>query len=350
MLYASSQTTDLVTFTSTEGSASERPYLELTWEDGVVATPTVSGTNAAPAAAAIVWDTSTHAVKADRTPTFTWTYSGSTAATDWRVFLLEDANNDMAGLITYDSRDDPQDFDIANLSFTPSSDLNYGTEIRWMVQPINNGMLGPRSASTNFYLPNNMSEELDATTAYLEIQDGAFIPSLSYPAVTEDTSLDSGNTQTNYGSDASLYVGRSRISTSNANLRSTTLIEIDLQQPSVAFGLRGDRRQFGFERHRRVPKYPRFGLRHGFCMVRILHLGLPCRKHHLMAGHRCVPLVRCRCPVQRCSVGERHGDGEFQHHRPSATRPGEQPVRSQRHPPTRRLQRRCCGARSILEQ
>ena len=236
MLYASSQTTDLVTFTSTEGSASERPYLELTWEDGVVATPTVSGTNAAPASAAIVWDTSTHAIKADRTPTFTWTYSGSTAATDWRVFLLEDANNDMAGLITYDSRINSQDFDLVNLSFTPSTDLDSTTEVRWMVQPINNGMLGPRSSSTNFYLPNDMSDEVDATTAYVEIQEGAFIPSLAYPSVTQDTTLDSGATQTNHGSDASLYVGRSRVSTTNAGLRSTSLIEIDLSNlpfPSV---------------------------------------------------------------------------------------------------------------------
>ena len=45
MVYTSSQTNDLITFTSTEGSASERPYLTLTWEDGTVATPTVSGVN-----------------------------------------------------------------------------------------------------------------------------------------------------------------------------------------------------------------------------------------------------------------------------------------------------------------
>jgi len=228
MLYASSQTTDLISFTSTEGSASERPYLELTWEDGVVATPTVSGTNAAPASSTIVWDTTTHAVKADRTPTFTWTYSGSTSATDWRVFLLEDANNDMAGLITYDSRLTPQDFDIQNLSFTPTAALNGTNEIRWMVQPVNNGMLGPRSSPTNFYLPNDMSDAVDVNTAYVVVQEGAFIPSLSYPAVTQDTNLDSGNTNTNFGSDASLYVGRSRISTNNPGLRSTALIEIDL--------------------------------------------------------------------------------------------------------------------------
>ena len=77
MLYTSNLTTDLITFISTEGSASERPYLTLTWEDGVVATPTVSGVNAGPTNGAIVWDTSSHALIADRTPTFGWTYSST---------------------------------------------------------------------------------------------------------------------------------------------------------------------------------------------------------------------------------------------------------------------------------
>jgi len=227
MLYASSATTDLVTFTSTEGSASERPYMDLTWETGTVATPTVSGVNAAPTPASIVWDTSSHAVIADRTPTLSWTYSGTTPATDWRVFLLEDANNDMAGLRVFDSRDDPNDFDITNRTFTPPYDLVYTNEIRWMVQPVNNGMLGPRSTSTNFYLPNDMGEEVDSTNANLSIQEGAFIPSLSYPSVTQDTYLDSGNQQANLGSSSSLYVGRSQVSTSNSNLRSSTLLSFD---------------------------------------------------------------------------------------------------------------------------
>ena len=227
MLYTSTQTTDLVSFTSTEGSASERPYLVLTWEDGVVATPTVSGSNTAPANGDIVWDATSHAVVPLTTPTLTWTYSGSTAATDWRVFLLEDASDDMAGLRTFDSRDDPQDFDLANLSFTPPYDIDYATEIRWMVQPINNGMLGPRSTSTNFYLPLAFGGEIDANTAYLELQEGAYIPSLAYPSVTEDTFLDSGNQQNNFGSSSSMYVGRSSTSTANANLRSSTLVSIN---------------------------------------------------------------------------------------------------------------------------
>ena len=122
MVYTSSQTTDEIIFTSTEGSASERPYLTLTWEDGTVATPTVSGVNSAPTSGSIVWDTASHALQADRSPTFSWTYSGATQVSDWRVFIQTDANDDMAGLFTYDSRTTPSAFDTTNLTFTPASD------------------------------------------------------------------------------------------------------------------------------------------------------------------------------------------------------------------------------------
>ena len=227
MIYASSNTDDLITFTSTEGSSTERPYLTLTWEDGAVATPTVGGVNTAPTQSQLVWDTTSHALIADRMPTFSWSYSGTTAATDWRLFIQEDASDDMAGLYVYDSRVNTTSFDVTNLTFTPDSDLTFAQEIRWMVQPINNGMLGPRSNATTFYLPNDLGEELNSTHATLMIQEGAFVPSLSYPSVTADTYLDSGNIYANQGSSSSLYVGRSQVSTSNPSLRASSLIDID---------------------------------------------------------------------------------------------------------------------------
>ena len=227
MLYTSSNTGDLITFTSTEGSSTERPYLTLTWEDGSVATPTVGGANIAPSQSQLVWDTTSHALVADRMPAFTWSYSGNTAATDWRLFIQEDASDDMAGLYVYDSRVNTTSFDVTNLTFVPDSDLTFAQEIRWMVQPINNGMLGPRSNATTFYLPNDLGEELNSTHATLMVQEGAFVPSLSYPSVTADTYIDSGNIYANHGSSSSLYVGRSQISTSNPSLRTSSLIDID---------------------------------------------------------------------------------------------------------------------------
>ena len=227
MVYTSTQTTDEITFTSTGGSASERPYLTLTWEDGTVSTPAVSGVNTGPSNNAIVWNTTSHALIADRAPTFSWSHSGTVVPTGWRVFIQADANNDMAGLYTYDSRVVPGAFDIANRTFTPPQDLNFAQEIRWMVQPMNNGMLGPRSASTLFYLPNDVGEEINGTHATLSVQEGSIVPSMGYPSTTADTYLDTGNIYANTGSSSSLYVGRSQVSTSNPNLFSISLLNMN---------------------------------------------------------------------------------------------------------------------------
>ena len=120
------------------------------------------------------------------------------------MFIQADASNDMAGLYTYDSRTTPAAFDITNLTFTPPQDLTFAQEIRWMVQPMNNGMLGPRSTSTIFYLPNDVGEEINSTHATLSIQEGSIIPSTAYPSVTSDTFLDTGNIYTNRGASSSL--------------------------------------------------------------------------------------------------------------------------------------------------
>ena len=66
-----------------------------------------------------------------------------------------------------------------------------------------------------------------STHATLSIQEGSIIPSTAYPSVTSDTFLDTGNIYTNRGASSSLYVGRSQVSTSNPNLRSMSLVNMD---------------------------------------------------------------------------------------------------------------------------
>ena len=227
MIYTSSETTDDIVFTSTEGSSTEHPWMNLTWEDGAGTTPTLAATNIGPVSNSIVWDSTSHALLADDQPTFSWTYGSTTAADHWRVFILADANNDMAGLYTYDSRTNGSAFDITNMTFTPPAPLVYSREIRWMVQAVNDGMLGPRSNSTHFHLPSTVATEINSTDATLSVQEGAIVPVLNYPTSTQDTFLDSGNTQSNEGNGYSLYVGRSATAYNNVNLRSSSLISVD---------------------------------------------------------------------------------------------------------------------------
>lgn len=227
MIYASTDTSDSVTFTSLEGATAQRPYVNVTWEDGQVASPTTAGVNTAPAPNTIVWDTTSHALRANRQPTMSWTYAGSSTVTDWRVLIQQDAADDMAGLFVYDSRFNASMFDVANRTFTPSTDLDFSRDILWMVQPVNNGMLGPRGNATLFHLPDDIGQELNSTHATVAIQQHNALPGSLYPAVTEDTFLDSGNAQFGQGNNNLLFVGRSQVSYNNANLRTSTLISMN---------------------------------------------------------------------------------------------------------------------------
>ena len=226
MIYASGTVTqDYVQFISTDSSSSDKPWLNLTWTNGSASIPTIAGNNAGPSNNAIAWNTTSHAAIPEYKPTMSWTHSNSANIDDWRVFIMADANEEMEGLTTYDSRSQPQLFDLTNLTFTPGTDITHTREVRWMVQPVVDKMLGPRSTSTVFHIPEEMSGEVDSTTAWVSLQEGAYVESLSYPALTEDTYLDSANRFTSFGTTATVNVGASPLS---SNYYANTLISFDL--------------------------------------------------------------------------------------------------------------------------
>lgn len=230
MVYASNEITswsngaNVITFTTSEGLSANRPWLNLTWTNGTAAVPSTAATNAGPANGSIMWDATSHAVLPDYAPVLSWTLPSSVnAPSAWRVILFADADDDMAGRTVYDSRVTASAFDLNALEFTPPSDIDVQT-VRWTVQPIDSGMIGPQSASTLFYIPDVVSGEVDSTHAWLSVQDGGMVADLNYPSVTLDTSIDQGNSQANNGANAYLSVGRSPQS---SILRSSTLLSID---------------------------------------------------------------------------------------------------------------------------
>ena len=239
MVYASNEITswsngaNLITFTTSEGLSSNRPWLNLTWTNGTAAVPSTAATNAGPSNGSIMWDATSHAVLPDYAPVLSWTLPSSVnAPAAWRVILFADADDDMAGRTVYDSRVTSSAFDLNALEFTPPSDIDVQT-VRWTVQPIDSGMIGPQSVSTVFYIPDVVSGEVDSTHAWLSVQDGNMVADLNYPSVTIDTSIDQGNSQANNGANAYLSVGRSPQS---STLRSSTLLSIDFSTvplPSV---------------------------------------------------------------------------------------------------------------------
>jgi len=229
-LYASNEITaysngpNVVTFTSTEGLSSQHPWLNLTWSNGTNPVPTTTGVNIGPANNSLSWDLNSHALLPNDTPEFSWSHSSPNSVDAWRIHIFESATDDMAGRITYDSRVDATLFDLLNLSFTPSVSLTQAQTIRWTVQPIQSGMIGPQSVSTLFHIPNTDSGEIDSTHAWVSLQEGSIVESQSYPLITQDTALDGGDIYGNNGASGYLAVGQSP---TNSILRSTSLIEID---------------------------------------------------------------------------------------------------------------------------
>ena len=229
-IYASNDITsysngpNVVTFTSTDGASSQHPWLNLTWSNGTGSVPATSGVNAGPANDSLSWDASSHALISDETPLFSWTYPSSVSADAWRVHIFADPSDDMAGRYTFDSRDVPAQFDLTNLTFLPSSPVDYSQTVRWTVQPILLGMIGPQSTSTVFHVPDADSGEVNSTHAWVTLQEGSMVEDQGYPMITMDTTLNGGSIFANNGASQNLIVGRSP---SNSLLRTSSLIEMD---------------------------------------------------------------------------------------------------------------------------
>ena len=229
-LYASNDITaysngpNVITFTSTEGISSQHPWLNLTWSNGTSPVPTTSGVNIAPVNNSISWDLTSHALMANEVPEFSWSHLSSNTVDAWRIHIFADPTDDMAGRYTFDSRDLPALFDLTNLTFSPNSPVDYSQTVRWTVQPIQSGMIGPQSNSTLFHIPDAESSEIDSTHAWVSLQEGSIVEDQNFPLITQDTTLDQGNAFANNGGASYLAVGQSP---TNSILRSSTLMEID---------------------------------------------------------------------------------------------------------------------------
>ena len=201
-------------FSSTDGSASERPWLNLTWSSGNASSPEVAGTNTNPTVDEIIWDTSTHALLPGATPTFSWSHPNPSNVDDWRIFIWEDYDDYRAGWTMYDSRDSSEGWDITNLSWTSPDDLSTGESYEWFIQPITDDILGARGQDTIFHIPSETGNSINSTDAEITLQEGQIVEALDYPAIFMDTYIDSGSTNSAYESSQRLIMGRSNLTSS----------------------------------------------------------------------------------------------------------------------------------------
>ena len=134
----------------------------------------------------------------------------------------------MEGFTMYDSRQDSSLFDVQNQTFQPPNDLSTNQSIRWFVQPINNSMLGPRSTSSVFHIPNDIGNEINSTWGYINVSEGGFLPDLNEPSgFVTDSTLDSVVPNSNLYNSGTISVGRSSYNTGTSQ-RSSFIVSVDL--------------------------------------------------------------------------------------------------------------------------
>ena len=135
MIYADAdQLGQLVYFYSSKSQVS-KPLVNMTWVEGQRSIPTDLPNTISPSSGQLYYNQTSHAVLPELRPTYKWSMpQSSTSNPDaWRIYFQIDPNNDMEGELIFDSRSNPELFDLNNLEFTPNQDINFSSDINWFV-------------------------------------------------------------------------------------------------------------------------------------------------------------------------------------------------------------------------
>jgi len=201
-----------VSFATVDGSASERPFLNLTWEEGSAVSAPDDATATTPTMDEVMWDVSGHALLPQTQPVFAWSHPSSGSVDAWRVLIWNDIDDERAGWTIYDSRNDAG-FDLGALTFSVVGGMAASQEVKWAVQPISEDIIGNHSSVMYFHIPDETGGELNTTDAWFEMQEGTIVTGLNYPVIFKDTTLNSNSPTTADGSNTLLELGGAGSST-----------------------------------------------------------------------------------------------------------------------------------------
>ena len=214
------------TFTSTDGTSSETPWLNLTWTSGNASNPEVAGSNTNPTINEIMWNTTGHALLPSTQPTFSWSHPNPSNVDDWRIFIWEEFDNERAGWSVYDSRESTAGWDLNSLTWTYPDNLSTGDSYSWFIQPITDDILGAKGNETLFHIPTTTGTRINGTDADITFQEGQLVESLNYPGIFMDTYIDSAAQNSAYESSTELIIGRSP-TTSSSNYETVSLLMVN---------------------------------------------------------------------------------------------------------------------------
>lgn len=188
------------------GGVSEYPELVINYSPGSMAVPdppqATSPING-------VWSvTNGMLIAPEGRPTMTWNHTGTIAANGWVVELDTTSTFNSNDLQVARSWVQINDFDVANNTYRPSSNLTTSQVWYWRVRGSSlTNQLGNWSNTENFVVPNIESGSSDANNSYIVIRPGAAVATQSIPNVP-DTWIDGGtNSNMTHSSASHLVVG-----------------------------------------------------------------------------------------------------------------------------------------------
>ena len=237
MLSVEQFSTDQIVLASTETQFdANEPEIRLKWASGTGSIPSQAATIVSPANGDILWDFP--AMLAVTSPTVSWNHPAASNVTDWRLFAYNANDGPWGGVEVIDSRTCATcTFDMSNLTmYDSNTEFNQDEQYSWLIQPIQDGMYGPRSAIEDFIVPNDIGDSFNNTDYWAALSNGNAYSATGTYDVSQDAYIDSCNPNTAYGNTANnLNVGASNggPACTNAGHESRSLLRFDVSNVPI---------------------------------------------------------------------------------------------------------------------
>ncbi len=237
MLSVEANSNDRIVLASTETQFdANEPELSLTWQNGTATAPTQAATILSPANGNVLWEHPS--MSSNDNPTTSWSHPATTNLTAWRIYSYPTNDGPWGGVEVVDSRTcSTCAFDMSNLTMSDSSSqFEHDDEYSWIIQPIQDGMFGPRSAVENFVVPNDIGDAINTTDYWVDLTNGNAYSAANLYDVAEGAYIDSCNPNSAYGNTASnLNVGASNggPACTNAGHESRSLLRYDISNVPI---------------------------------------------------------------------------------------------------------------------
>ncbi|SVE03477.1 uncharacterized protein METZ01_LOCUS456331, partial [marine metagenome] len=211
MLSVEQYSSDQIVLASTETQFdANEPEIQLKWSSGTGTPPSQAATILSPANGDVLWDFPS--MLADDNPTASWSHPAASSVTDWRLFVYDANDGPWGGVEVIDSRICTTcNFDMSNLTMNdPTQIMDQDERYSWLIQPIQDHMLGPRSAVEDFVVPNDIGGAVNSTDYWVELMNGNAYSTTNIYDVAQGAYLDSCNPNSAYGNTANnLNIGAS---------------------------------------------------------------------------------------------------------------------------------------------